>query len=352
MSQRDPKFVRWVLIGFVYLFMLVFILVPVANIFCQALAPRWPAADATFAENVRGLPEALARGVPRYWYNFFPPAEGTPDIDVDKYVQLAADNRAALGMTLLVAAIVVPANTLFGLAAAWAITRFRFRGKSMLLTLIDLPFSVSPIIAGLVFVLLFGAQGFIQAGLGAASQSAFGQTAGVSWLLATMMALCGKIIFNWPGIVLATSFVTFPFVARELIPMMEAQGSEEEQAAITLGASGWQMFWKVTLRNIMWGLLYGVILCNARTMGEFGAVHVVSGNIRGVNTTVPLRIQQLYEDFETQSAFALATLLTVLALVTLVVKVYLERRTRQGAAAPGSARPAATTPAREVAVPV
>jgi len=214
---------------------------------------------------------------------------------------------AAIRLTLLTAAIVVPVNTLFGVAAAWAITRFSFRGKDVLITIIDLPFAVSPVISGMIFVLLFGAQGLLG-----------------PWVLRHDI----KIIFAVPGIVIATMFVTFPFVARELIAFMQAQGREDEEAALTLGATGWQMFRKVTLPNIKWGLLYGVILCNARTMGEFGAVSVVSGHIRGVTNTVPLHVEILYNEYAFAAAFSVASLLLLLALVTLALKRVLEWRTR------------------------
>ena len=218
------------------------------------------------------------------------------------------DALAAIRLTLLVAAIAVPLNLVFGIAAAWAVAKFEFTGKSLLITLIDLPFSVSPVISGLVYVLLFGAQGW------------FGP-----WLEAHDI----KIMFAVPGIVLATIFVTFPFVARELIPLMQAQGSEEEEAAIVLGASGWQTFRHITLPNIRWGLLYGVILCNARAMGEFGAVSVVSGHIRGLTNTMPLHVEILYNEYNFAAAFAVASLLTLLALVTLGIKTLVEWRARK-----------------------
>ena len=212
---------------------------------------------------------------------------------------------AAIELTLLTVAIVVPANVAFGIAAAWAIAKFRFPGKSVLTTVIDLPFAVSPVIAGLVYVLVFGAQGW------------FGP-----WLIAHNL----KVIFAVPGIVLATAFVTCPFVARELIPLMQAQGTDEESTAVTLGANGWQTFWRVTLPNIKWGLFYGVILCNARAMGEFGAVSVVSGHIRGHTNTMPLYVEILYNDFQFAAAFAVSSLLTMLAIATLIAKRFLERR--------------------------
>jgi sulfate/thiosulfate transport system permease protein len=215
------------------------------------------------------------------------------------------DAFAAIKLTLLAAAISVPLNLLFGIAAAWAVAKFDFAGKKILVALIDLPFTVSPVISGLIYVLLFGAQGV------------FGP-----WLIDHDI----KIIFAVPGIVLATLFVTFPFIARELIPLMEAQGNEEEISAITLGASGWQTFWRVTLPNIKWGLLYGVILCNARAMGEFGAVSVVSGHIRGKTNTLPLHIEILYNEYQFMAAFAVASILMLLALVTLALKTWVEMR--------------------------
>lgn len=255
---------RWTLIAIALAFCFVFLLLPLANVFAQALAKGW-----------------------RYYCHSL----------------THPDSMAAIRLTLLVSVISVPLNVLFGLAAAWAIAKFEFRGKPMLITLIDLPFSVSPVVAGLMFVVLFGLQGF------------FGQ-----WLDARDC----KIIFAVPGIVLATVFITFPFVARELIPVMQATGSEQEQAALTLGASGWQTFWHVTLPSVKWGLLYGIILCNARAMGEFGAVSVVSGHITGKTDTMPLRVEKLYSDFDTAGAFAVASLLALLALLTLAIKTFLE----------------------------
>jgi sulfate transport system permease protein len=214
------------------------------------------------------------------------------------------DALSAIWLTLGVTAIVVPLNTLFGIATAWTIAKFRFKGRTLLLSLVDLPFAVSPVIAGLIFVLIFGRQG---------------------WFGEELIERGIKIIFGFPGIVLATLFVTFPFVARELIPLMTEQGSEEEQAALSLGATGWQTFFKITLPNIKWGLLYGIILCNARAMGEFGAVSVVSGHIRGETTTLPLHVEVLYNEYHFTAAFACASLLAGLALVTLVIKTIVER---------------------------
>ena len=268
-SQRgteESPVIKWFLISIALAFCLVFLLLPLANVFAQALAKGW-------AYYLRSLIE------PESW--------------------------AAIRLTLVVAVITVPMNVLFGLAAAWAIAKFDFRGKSLLITLIDLPFSVSPVVAGLMFVVLFGLQGF------------FGK-----WLDAHDV----KIIFAVPGIVLATVFVTFPFVARELIPVMQATGTEQEQAALTLGANGWQTFWHVTLPSVKWGLLYGIILCNARAMGEFGAVSVVSGHIAGLTETMPLRVQKLYEEYNAPAAFAVASLLALLALLTLGIKTWLEWR--------------------------
>ena len=215
------------------------------------------------------------------------------------------DTLSAVKLTLLTAVIAVPLNVVFGVAAAWCVAKFNFRGKSILTTIIDMPFSVSPVIAGLMLVLIFGTQGW------------FG-----SWLMDNDI----KILYAVPAIVLATIFITVPFVARELIPLMEAQGTEEEEAAIVLGASGWQTFWKVTLPNIKWGLIYGVILCNARAMGEFGAVSVVSGHIRGETNTLPLHVEILYNEYTFSAAFAVSSLLALLAIVTLVLKTWVELR--------------------------
>ena len=220
---------------------------------------------------------------------------------------LAVDTRAAVMLTLLVAAVAVPLNLVFGVAAAWCVAKFQFPGKNVLVTLIDLPFSVSPVVSGLIFVLLFGAHGW------------FGP-----WLKAHGI----QIIFTAVGIIIATIFVTFPFIARELIPLMQEQGTDEEEAAVVLGASGWQTFFRVTLPNIKWGLLYGVLLCNARAMGEFGAVSVVSGHIRGKTTTLPLQVEIFYNEYDFTGAFAVASLLALLALLTLALKVTLEWRSR------------------------
>ncbi|MEA2562795.1 MAG: sulfate/thiosulfate transport system permease protein [Acidobacteriota bacterium] len=265
-ALTEPRFVRWLLLGTALLFLGFFLFVPLLLVFTKALEDGWQAYVAAIKD-----PIALA----------------------------------AVKLTLLTALIVVPLNLLFGLAAAWAIAKFRFRGKGFLITLIDMPFSVSPVISGLIFVLLFGAQGF------------FGP-----WLAAHDWT----IIFAVPGIVLATLFVTSPMVARELIPLMQSQGSDEEEAALTLGASGWQTFFRVSLPKIRWGLLYGVILCNARAMGEFGAVSVVSGHIRGLTNTLPLHVEILYNEYQFSAAFAVATLLTLLALATLALKSVIEWR--------------------------
>lgn len=264
-SRTEPWLIRWVVIGLSLAFLGVFLVLPLATVFVQA----------------------FARGIVPYFNALTDP-----------------DAVSAIKLTLLVAAIAVSLNLIFGVVAAWAIAKFEFPGKSLLITLIDLPFSVSPVISGLVFVLLFGAQGF------------FGR-----WFIDHDM----KIIFALPGIVLATVLVTFPFVARELIPLMQEQGTQEEEAAISLGASGLQTFFRVTLPNIKWALLYGVLLCNARAMGEFGAVAVVSGHIRGETNTMPLHIEILYNEYQFMASFAVASLLALLALVTLVAKVGLER---------------------------
>ncbi|MBF0273144.1 MAG: sulfate ABC transporter permease subunit CysW [Magnetococcales bacterium] len=266
---RDPVWVRWFLSGIVVLFLTLFLVLPLIFIGVQA----------------------FSKGIDVYWSALSNP-----------------DSLAAIRLTLLTALLVVPINLVFGVCAAWAVARQEFRGKNFLVTLIDLPFAVSPVISGLIFVLLFGAQGWM-----------------AEWLNERQI----KIIFAVPGIVLATLFVTLPFVAKELIPIMQARGRQEEEAARVLGASGWQTFWHVTLPGIRWGLLYGVILCNARAMGEFGAVSVVSGHIRGLTNTMPLHVETLYNEYQGAAAFAVASLLVALALVTLVCKVWMERQQEQ-----------------------
>ncbi len=265
-TTTEAPWVRWTLIGLALGWLALFLLLPLAAVFA----------------------EALRKGVGAYLEALKEP-----------------DAWAAIRLTLITAAITVPLNLVFGVAAAWCIAKYEFRGKAFLTTLVDLPFSVSPVVAGLMYVLVFGAQG---------------------WLGPWLDAHGIKIVFAVPGIVLATLFVTFPFIARELIPLMQAQGNEEEQAAIVLGASGWQTFWHVTLPNIKWGLVYGVILCNARAMGEFGAVSVVSGHIRGQTNTMPLHVEILYNEYQSVAAFAVASLLALLALVTLVIKSVAEWR--------------------------
>ncbi len=268
-AVTEPLWVRSLLITLALLFIALVLVMPLVLIFTYALQQGWAVYIASFTE-----PDAVS----------------------------------AIRLTLITAAITVPLNVIFGVSAAWAITKFHFRGKNILITLIDLPFAISPVIAGLIFVVLFGARGILG-----------------PWLIENDI----RIIFATPGIVLATIFVTFPFVARELIPLMQAQGSDEEQSAMTLGANGWQTFWRVTLPNIKWGLLYGVILCNARSMGEFGAVSVVSGHIRGLTNTMPLHIEILYNDYQFTASFAVASLLVFLALITMVVKAIIEWRTQQ-----------------------
>jgi sulfate/thiosulfate transport system permease protein len=265
-TVEDPWWIEAALLVVAISFLLIFLLAPLITVFISA----------------------LQKGLGPYFATFRDPAA-----------------FAAIQLTLLVAAIAVPANLIFGICAAWAIAKFDFPGKSLLITLIDLPFAVSPVVSGLIYVLVFGSQG---------------------WLGPVLHEHNIKIIFAVPGIVLATIFVTFPFVARELIPIMQAQGAEEEQAAISLGASGWQTFWRVTLPNVRWGLIYGVILCNARAMGEFGAVSVVSGHIRGMTNTIPLHVEILYNEYNFVGAFAMASLLACLALVTLVIKSLVEWR--------------------------
>jgi len=278
-ATAEPAWVRRALIGVALAFLAFFLFVPLAAVFYEAFK--------------KGLAVYLA-------------AITEPDA------------VSAIWLTLIASAISVPLNLTFGVAAAWAIAKFEFRGKNVLLTLIDLPFSVSPVIAGLIYVLIFGLQG---------------------WFGASLRDHDLKIIFAVPGIVLATIFVTFPFIARELIPLMQAQGQEQEEAARVLGASGWQMFWRVTLPNVKWALLYGVILCNARAMGEFGAVSVVSGHIRGQTNTMPLHIEILYNEYQFSAAFAVASLLALLALVTLVLKYAVEQRVKKQRRGAGASAP-------------
>lgn len=266
---QEPVWVRRTLISLALIFLALFLFIPLISVFY----------------------EALKKGVDVYFAAI-----------------TEADARAAIRLTLIAAAIAVPLNLIFGVAAAWAIAKFEFRGKNILTTLIDLPFSVSPVIAGLIYVLVFGLQGWLG-----------------PWLAEHDI----KIIFAVPGIVLATVFVTVPFIARELIPLMQAQGTEEEEAAVILGANGWQTFWRITLPNIKWGLLYGVILCNARAMGEFGAVSVVSGHIRGQTNTLPLHVEILYNEYNYAAAFAVASLLALLALITLAIKTFVESKITQ-----------------------
>ncbi|MBP6367537.1 MAG: sulfate ABC transporter permease subunit CysW [Nitrosomonas sp.] len=268
-ATQEPTWVRWWLIGLALTFLTLFLFIPLISVFY----------------------EALKKGSDVYLAAITHP-----------------DALSAIKLTLTVAAIAVPLNMVFGVAAAWAIAKFEFRGKNLLITLIDLPFSVSPVVSGLIYVLVFGLQGWLG-----------------PWLAEHDL----KIIFAVPGIVLATVFVTVPFIARELIPLMQAQGTEEEEAAVVLGASGWQTFYHVTLPNIKWGLLYGAILCNARAMGEFGAVSVVSGHIRGSTNTLPLHVEILYNEYNFAAAFAVASLLALLALVTLALKTLIEARNKQ-----------------------
>ncbi|WP_301100494.1 sulfate ABC transporter permease subunit CysW [Propionivibrio sp.] len=269
MANAEPRWLRWALTGIALAFLFLFLALPLLAVFGEALAGGWRAFFAALKDR-----EALS----------------------------------AIGLTLFIALFVLPFNVVIGVAAAWAIAKFDFRGKSLLITLIDLPFAVSPVVVGLVFLLIFGAQGL------------FGP-----WLSAHDI----KVVFAVPGMVLVTLFITFPFVARELIPLMQAQGKDEEEAAISLGATGWQMFRRVTLPNIKWGLLYGVILANARAMGEFGAVSVVSGHIRGETNTLPLHVEILYNEYNAVGAFASASVLALLALVTLVAKTLVEWQMRK-----------------------
>ncbi len=272
-ATSESTWVRYSLIAITLIFLSLFLFMPLVAVFT----------------------EALSKGVATYFAALTEP-----------------DALSAIQLTLIAAAISLPLNLVFGVSAAWAIAKFEFKGKSLLITLIDLPFAVSPVIAGLIYVLMFGLQG---------------------WLGGWLSEHDFKIIFAIPGIVLATTFVTFPFVARELIPLMQAQGKEEEEAGLVLGASGWQIFWRITLPNIKWGLLYGVILCNARAMGEFGAVSVVSGHIRGLTNTMPLHVEILYNEYNYAAAFAVASLLALLALVTLALKTYVQWQATQNAEA-------------------
>ncbi|MEQ1487700.1 MAG: sulfate ABC transporter permease subunit CysW [Methylotenera sp.] len=276
-ATSEPIWVRWLLTFIVLLFLSIFLIVPLAAVFT----------------------EALRKGF-------------------DTYITALSDPDAlsSIKLTLIAAAIAVPLNLVFGVAAAWAIAKFEFKGKSILITLIDLPFAVSPVIAGLIYVLIFGLQG---------------------WVGSSLIDHDVKVIFAIPGIVLATIFVTFPFVARELIPLMQAQGKDEEEAGLVLGASGWQILWRITLPNVKWGLLYGVILTNARAMGEFGAVSVVSGHIRGMTNTMPLHVEILYNEYNYAAAFAVASLLALLALVTLMLKSFVEWQVARNAASNESA---------------
>jgi sulfate transport system permease protein len=267
----EPAWIRWTLISIALIFLSLFLFIPLIAVFT----------------------EGLRKGFETYFAAIIEP-----------------DAIASIKLTLIAAAIALPLNLVFGVSAAWAIAKFDFKGKSILITLIDLPFAVSPVIAGLIYVLIFGLQGW------------FGE-----WLLEHDM----KVVFAIPGIVLATIFVTFPFIARELIPLMQAQGKEEEEAGLVLGASGWQIFWRITIPNIKWGLLYGVILTNARAMGEFGAVSVVSGHIRGLTNTMPLHVEILYNEYNYAAAFAVASLLAFLALITLALKSYVEWQTANNA---------------------
>ena len=268
-SQTEPAVVRWLLIAIALIFVGLFLLLPLAAVFSQA-----------FEKGLAVYLEAIKE----------------------------ADTLSSIKLTLITAAVAVPLNLFFGVTAAWAIAKFTFPGKNLLITLIDLPFSVSPVISGLIYVLIFGLQGWIG-----------------PWLQDHDI----RIVFAVPGIILATIFVTFPFVARELIPLMEAQGKEEEEAALVLGATGLQTFFRVTLPNVKWGIIYGVILCNARAMGEFGAVSVVSGHIRGMTNTVPLHVEILYNEYNYTAAFAVASLLAFLALITLVIKTVAEWKVKQ-----------------------
>jgi sulfate transport system permease protein len=323
---------KWGAVGVTVLFLTLMIVLPAANVFRQAFGISWEA-----LRHPTALPAEIRKGVPAYVATFYVPEQ----VDMSKldraerraYLNTRAQSektRDAIVMTLGVVAVAVPLNFVFGLAAAWAISKFRFRGRTLLMSLIDLPFAVSPVVAGLIFVLLLGRLGFI--GDWATHfgwpmpLSAYWAGFDTSWWPIGFTRWQEGIIFTPLAIVLATTFVTFPFVARSLIPLMEAQGADQEQAALTLGASGQQMFWRVTVPQIKWALLYGVILCTARAVGEFGAVSVVSGSI-DPNDTMPLRIEKLWQEYKTQSAFAVASVLTGISIVTLLMKIVIERRT-------------------------
>lgn len=269
-ATEESSFVKWTLIAVALGFLTLFLILPLLTVFISAFDKGWEVYIASITD---------------------------------------PDARAAIKLTIIVTAIVIPLNAIFGVAAAWLITKFQFKGKNFLITLIDLPFAISPVIAGLIFILLFGAQGI------------FGE-----WLINNDI----KIVFALPGIVLATLFVTFPFVARELIPLMQMQGNTEEEASVSLGANGFQTFLRVTLPNIKWGLLYGIILCSARAIGEFGAVSVVSGHIRGLTNTMPLHIEILYNEYQFTAAFAVASLMSIVGMITILVKSFLEWKMKEG----------------------
>ncbi len=296
---RTTPWIKWPLVAMAVGLIGLLVIVPVVNVFYNAIAPGisdyWASSANSVDESTGGvtrIAKAVSAGLSTYWSNL----AGDPD------------TRHAILLTLTVAPAAVALNLVFGVAAAWAITRFRFPGRALLTSLIDVPFAVSPVVAGLMLSLIFGLQGYLG-----------------PWLLSHQVS----VLFATPGLILATTFVTLPFVARELIPLMEAIGSDEEVAAVSLGANGWQLFWRITLPNIKWGLLYGLILSNARAMGEFGAVYVVSGHIAGETETMPLRIEKLFQDYNNPGAFAVASVLTLLALVSLVAKLLLERKTRR-----------------------
>jgi len=269
-AQQDPALIRWGLIAITYVVVAILIVIPVISVFSIA----------------------LSNGVGAYW----------------KSLTADPDTRHAILLTLTVAPVAVILNVVFGVAAAWLLTKFRFPGRTFLTSLIDLPFAISPVVAGLMFMLLFGLQGYLG-----------------PWLRDHGI----KLAFAYPGLVIVTAFVTLPFVARELIPIMDAIGADEEIAAVSLGANGWQTFWRITVPNIKWGLLFGIILCNARAMGEFGAVHVVSGHISGKTDTIPLRVEKLYQEYNMPASYALASVLTMLSIVTLLLRIWLEHKTKR-----------------------